>query len=121
MISNGEIRFAAATGSVVAVAAFGSGAPNFQPAMIIVAAATKQIAAIRVILRIANLLPRPESACRGDGKREFYFPECGERRTLQAQASRPMAARNTTPKNCAAMSSGRQDVQKVLHRPLISD
>jgi hypothetical protein len=35
------------------------GAPNFQPAMSIVVAAT-QMAVTRVILRIANLLPRPD-------------------------------------------------------------
>jgi hypothetical protein len=75
MISSGEISVAAAVASVVAIAALGSGAPNFQPAMIIVAAATKQIAATRVILRIANLLPRPVSACRGADKREFYSPD----------------------------------------------
>jgi hypothetical protein len=70
MISNGEIKSAATAASAVAIAAFGSDAPKFQPAMIIVVAATTQIAATRVILRIANLLPRPESACRdaGNGK-----------------------------------------------------
>src|SRR5207245_642995 len=57
--------------SAVAIAAFGSGVPKSPAAMIIVVPATTQIAATRVILRIANLLPRPESACRdaGNGKR----------------------------------------------------
>jgi hypothetical protein len=67
MISNGEIGVAAAAASAVAIAAFGSGAPKSQPAMIIVVPATTQIAATRVILRIANLLPRPVSACRDAG------------------------------------------------------
>ena len=75
MSSNGEINAAAAAASAVAIVAFGSGAPKFQPVMIIVVAATTQIAAIRAILRIANLLPRPECACREAGKREFYSPE----------------------------------------------
>jgi hypothetical protein len=35
--------------------------------MIIVVPATTQIAATRVILRIANLLPRPVSGCRDAG------------------------------------------------------
>src|SRR5438034_4033814 len=71
MISNGQIKSAATAASAVAIAAFGSGVPKSQPAMIIVVPATTQIAATRVILRIANLLPRPESACRdaGNGKR----------------------------------------------------
>src|SRR6516165_3004186 len=61
---------AATAASAVAIAAFGSGPPKFQPAMIIVVTATTQIVATRVIFRIANLLPRPESACRdaGNGK-----------------------------------------------------
>jgi hypothetical protein len=75
MISNGEIGVAAAAASAVAIAAFGSGAPKSQPAMIIVVPATTQTAATRVILRIANLLPRPVSACRNADKREFYSPD----------------------------------------------
>jgi hypothetical protein len=70
MSSNGEISVGATAASAVAIAAFGSGAPKFQPAMIVVVPATTQIAATRVILRIANLLPRPVAACRdaGNGK-----------------------------------------------------
>jgi hypothetical protein len=71
MISNGEISSAVGAASAVAIAAFGSGEPKLQPAMIIVVPATTQIAATRVILRIANLLPRPVSACRGTDKREL--------------------------------------------------
>src|SRR2546430_6228177 len=40
MSSNGAIRFAAAAASAVAITAFGAGAPDFQPAMSIVVAAT---------------------------------------------------------------------------------
>jgi hypothetical protein len=69
MISNGEISSAVGAASAVAIAAFGSGEPKLQPAMIIVVPATTQIAATRVILRIANLLPRPVCACRGTDKR----------------------------------------------------
>jgi len=71
MSSNGDIKSAATDASAVAIATFGSGAPKFQPATIIVVAATTQIVARRIIFRITNLLPRPESACRdaGNGKK----------------------------------------------------
>jgi hypothetical protein len=39
--------------------------------MIIVVTATTQIVATRVIFRIANLLPRPEPACRDAGNGKF--------------------------------------------------
>jgi hypothetical protein len=73
MSSNGAIRFAAAAASAVAIPAFGAGAPNFQPATIIVVATT-QMAVTRVILRIANLLPRPDALARGAGKLALLSP-----------------------------------------------
>jgi hypothetical protein len=79
MSSNGEIKSAATAASAVAIAAFGSPARKFQPAMIIVVTATTQIVATRVIFRIANLLPRPESACRDAGNGKFIaMPISGE-------------------------------------------
>ena len=109
MISNGEINSAATAASAVAIAAFGSGAPKFQPAMIIVVTATPQIAAtelfsalpISFFEKIFDKIPRAVEPA----SEECYSPECRERRPLEAQASPPMAARNTTPKNCAAMSA----------------